>query len=89
MSDIRRRRGNRFPAVKGNDQIAVYFRSERIEGYVIDESSSGLGAVFPSGCGLRQGQKVQLIFRRIRRKATVAYVGSGEDGERVGLIVEN
>lgn len=87
MARLSRRRGTRFPA-KVDEQIAVYVGNRRMEGRVVDESVAGLGALFPRDCGLKERQKVQVIFRRTRRAATVTYVRSTEDGECVGLVLD-
>ena len=87
MAKINRRRGARIPVV-ADSQIALYVGNRRIEGRLIDESDQGLGIVLPHDCGLRERQKVQIMFRRARRDAKVAYVRPTEDGDRVGLAVD-
>ena len=87
MARLNRRRGTRFPA-NFDKQIAVYAGIQRIEGRVIEESVTGLGALLSHDCGLKERQKVQVIFRRARRAATVIYVRSAEDGEHVGLVMD-
>ena len=86
MAKLNRRRGNRFP-VSTNRQIAVYAGTQRLEGVVIDESVTGLGALFPRDCGLREQQKVKLIFRRSRQDATVTDVRTAEDGDSIGFAL--
>ena len=87
MAKPNRRRGARFPLTV-DEQIALYVGNRRIEGRLLEESERGLGIVLPHDCGLREQQKVQIMFRRTRRDAKVAYVTCIEDGDRVGLTLE-
>ena len=87
MAKPNRRRDARIP-VTVDEQIALYVGNRRIEGRLFEESDRGLGIVLPHDCGLRERQTVQVMFRRTRRDAKVAYVTRIEDGDRVGLTLE-
>jgi hypothetical protein len=87
VARVRKRRENRFQ-LNHHEPIAVYAGVNRLEGKITDESVSGVGAVFPSHCGLKEQQKVQLAFRKTRRAATVAYVAREEEGEHIGFILK-
>jgi hypothetical protein len=86
MARLNRRRGARFRAIV-HGQTAVYVGQRRIEGRLIEESDRGLSIVLPHACGLRQRQPVQIMLRRTRRDAIVAYVASSPERDRVGLIL--
>jgi hypothetical protein len=84
MSQIRRRKGNRFPA-KVEMPIVVYLYEQRIEGRVIDHSNAGLGVLLPPESGLVEHKSVRILYQHRRQMAKVARVLITDDGDQVGL----
>ena len=84
MAQIRRRKGNR-QEVRIPTPIVVFVLNDRLEGSVVDSSTRGLGALFPSDCGLTLNQSVRILYKHRRQMAKVVRVESTDDGDRVGL----
>lgn len=58
---------------------------QRIEGYVLDESETGLGVALPPNCGLTVKQSVRLVYKRQQLMGKVARVEDSEEFDRVGI----
>ena len=88
MGRIRRRKGNRIPvAIETPIVICIY--GGRIEGHVIDESDSGVGAIFPGGSGLKVGQIVRILLNRDRRMGKVGRIELRDGKDFVGIKLTN
>ena len=80
MGRIRNRKGKRQPVVAEKDIVLMVYDG-RINGVVMDASERGLGVLLPEDSGIKEGQKIRILYRRQMQRGKVVRVQPGENGQ--------
>lgn len=84
---IMRKRALRFPP-RGQETVAAYIGETRLEGYLCDESPTGIGVVFPAEAQFTPKQRLRVVHRKNCYTAQVVHTRELPEGTRVGLSLK-